>query len=426
MAEFAAVSVRRSAVYTLAQDNKNNMSAIAAKILPYIEESRLLDRYVAAAQIGITLSSIILGAYTQAVLVEPITVHIVGLGIVSDTAALSAAAIIILAVFTVLQMIFGELLPKSLALQYPIHSAIYTFYPMRFSMFVFSWYITILNGSGNGILKLFKVSLHNNARAACSVDELDVILTESHKEGFLEDEEHERLKEALNLTERTAREIMIPRRKMTSINLEDNHDDIWQTIIDTPYTRIPVYTENIDEISGIMSTRDALLDYIKTGDKKEVQHFISPAVFVPETISATNLLTTMREKKRHIAIVLDEFGGTEGLVTLEDVLAEIFGDMGDEFKEAENREAQILKDGRIILPGDYLLADLKKYIDTTFSETDEVDTINGLLSHETGQIAEVGQKIALEKAEIEVTEIKNNTAYTVILTLKNDEVSEND
>jgi len=420
MAEFSAVSARRSALNMYAQDTANSYSRLAKSALLHLENPILLDRYIAAAQIGITLTSIILGAYMQYELLVPVS-NFVSDFVENDTAAVSLAAVLIVLAFTAIQMVFGELLPKSLSLQFPIASVVYTYPAMRFSLIIFSGAITVLNGSGNGILRIFKVPLHSTARTAHSKDELDAILEESHEEGFLEDEEHERLRVALTLTERTAREIMVPRREMAAIDLAKPQEDIWQMIVDTPYTRLPVYNDNIDEILGVLSTRDALLDYIKRGKKGDVNKFIAPATFVPETVTTDLLLATMREKRCHICIVLDEFGGTEGLVTLEDVLAEIFGAMNDEFKELEEKEPKTLGNGDIELPGNLLLDELKKYTNIDAIETNEVDTVSGLLFHITGQVAEVGQRIELEDAFIEVTEVKNNAAKTVHLSVKKEE-----
>lgn len=332
-AEFGAVAVRRTRVAALAEEGHR----LARLLLPIVEDARLLDRYIAATQIGITLASLILGAYGQAVLAPALIPALIDRGKLEPGTAESAAAALVLIGLTTLQVIFSELVPKSVALQHPTRSGLFTVVPMRWSMRAFSWPIDVLNGSGALLLRMFRMP-NIRHRHIHSPEEIDLLIVESRDGGLLEPEEQRRLHRALRLGLRAVRQLMVPRSKIQGIDADTPLDEVVRIVAATPYTRLPVYRGSLDTIVGILHTHDLAVQQLWTESRPGLDRILRPVVTVPETFSADRLLKLFRERRVHQAIVVDDLGGTVGLVTLEDVLAELLGDVADELKPTPRRE----------------------------------------------------------------------------------------
>ncbi|HVH11784.1 MAG TPA: hemolysin family protein, partial [Longimicrobium sp.] len=249
-AEFAAVSVRRSRIRQRAEQG----DAAAERLLPYLDDPQALDTYIAASQIGITLTSLIVGAYGQATLAEPLAGVIQSIRPLSDAAARSTAAVTILVSLTILAMVLGELVPKSLALQFPTQVALRTSRPMRWSLLAFSPFIRVLNGSGALALRAMGVQPVGH-RHIHSPEEIDLLIAESRDGGLLEPDEHRRLRRALQLGIRPARHLMVPRQEIVAVEIDTPTDEVLQRMAETPYTRIPVYRGDIDHVEGLLHTK---------------------------------------------------------------------------------------------------------------------------------------------------------------------------
>jgi CBS domain containing-hemolysin-like protein len=318
-AEFAAVGVRRSRLRRLAEDG----NAMARGLLPMVEDPRHLDRYIAASQIGITLSSLVLGAYGQATLSGVVEPWVLAWGIDASASASTAAALVLISL-TAIGVVLGELVPKSLALQYPTRSALMTFLPMKWSLQLFAPFIAFLNGSG--ILILRAVGVHNAGhRHIHSPEEIDLLIAESRDGGLLEPQEHVRLHRALKLGLRTAGQLMVPRERIAAIGADASVEDVVEAVLASPYTRLPVYRDTIDNILGIIRTKDVVLQYVTHGSNARIESLMKPVARVPQELAADKLLAFMREQRSHQAIVIDRDGRVAGLITLEDVLAHLLG-----------------------------------------------------------------------------------------------------
>lgn len=252
-AEFAAVGVRRGPVRELAREGNR----FAAGLLPVIEDTRKLDNYIAACQIGITLSSLILGAFGQATLTLDFAGMLRAWAGLGETASVSVAATTVLVFLTALQVVLGELVPKSLALQHPTPVAIWTYLPMRWSLALFSWFIVVLNGSGLALVKMLGFPPGSGHRHIHSPEEIEMLVVESSDGGLLEPEERERLRRALRVGRRTARDLMVPRRSVQAIDAETPSGELLAIITESPYTRLPVYRGTVDDVIGFIHTRDA-------------------------------------------------------------------------------------------------------------------------------------------------------------------------
>jgi putative hemolysin len=330
-AEFGAVGVRRSRLRRLAEDGHQ----LAARVLPIVEDPRELDRYIAVSQIGITLSSLILGAYGQATLaprLEPLFQRLLTL---DQEAIESTAAITVLLVLTTLAMILGELVPKSLALQDPTRVALATVLPMQWSQRLFSWSIDVLNGSGLLVLRLLRVPSTGH-RHVHSPEEIDLLIAESRDGGLLEPEEQIRLHRALRLGLRTANQLMVPRERLAGIEVDTPFEEVLRAVAASPYSRLPVYRGTLDNVLGILHTKDVVTDFIQGGGGS-ITTLLRPIVRVRDNMPADRLLAFLRDRRSHQALIVDENGRVAGLITLEDVLGELLGGVADEFKTVKMR-----------------------------------------------------------------------------------------
>ena len=325
-AEFAAVSVRRNMIREMAEGG----SKVAAHLLKILENTRELDRYIAACQFGITISSLILGAYGQVQLSSYLLPLFERFGGMDSVMAASVSALVVLVGLTVFQVILGELMPKSLALQFPRQAALYTYYPMRWTLTFCAWFIDFLNGSGLLLLKLFKLPPGGHQHVH-SQQEINMLLDESHEGGMLEEDEHERLHSALSLAERTVEQIMIPRFQLVCLDVDATQEDILDMISGRPHTHIPVYEGNRESVIGMLHIKDMVAAYTEKGVLPPLRSMLRQVPCVMEMQTVEMLMSQLREEKAKEAFVLNEYGKFVGLVTLERLLGEMVGDIDDEF-----------------------------------------------------------------------------------------------
>jgi CBS domain containing-hemolysin-like protein len=405
-AEFAAVSVRRSRVQQLAADG----NPLAAWLLPLIESPAALDRYIAACQIGITLSSLVLGAYAQRTFAVWLTPLFAQLGDLQGVAAQSTAAAAVLLLLTVAQVIFAELVPKSLALQYPTQSALYTLLPMLPSLWVYRPFITWLNGTGGLFLRLVGSPVRTH-RHIHSPEEIELLIAESRDGGLLEPDEHRRLQRALRLNLRQAKQLMVPRRQIAAIDIDTPLDEATTIVAHSPYSRLPVYRGSIDNVIGMLHTKDIVRWRVGGPPDASLAGLLRPIASVHESVTADRVLPQLRERRSQQALVVDEFGGTAGLLTLEDVLSELLGEVGDEFK-ADEPVAETLPDGRVRLPGGMAVDDAAALLNTAWDT--EATTIGGLVTAALGQLPARGDRANVGEYEFEVERVEQRAVESVL------------
>lgn len=405
-AEFAAVGARRSRLRRLAEDG----NGLAARILPVLEDAHALDRYIAVSQVGITLSSLVLGAYGQATFGPRLSPLLMSWGGMDPARAESTAAIVLLLVLTAAHMVIGELIPKSLALQFPTHSAMYTVLPMMWSLRVLRPAIDFLNGSGNLILKLMRVPLTGH-RHVHSPEEIELLIAESRDGGLLEPNEQVRLHRALRLSLRTARQLMVPRARLAAVELSTPFDAVVRAVAASPYTRLPVYRGAIDNVVGILHTRDLVTRFVKSGTAQRLSALMRPAVDVLESMPADKLLAFLRERRSHQALVRDQSGAVVGLITLEDVLAELLGGVSDEFKTTQERPIR-LPDGRVRLPGSMRIAQASQL---TGLEWRAPGTIAGFVAEKLGRFPHAGERVTIDGIPLEIESVEGDAVTSVIV-----------
>ena len=419
-AEFSAVSVRRARVRQRAEQGNAN----AARLLRVLEDPRRLDRYISASQVGITITSLAVGAFAQATIavgLVPVIRELFGL---SFAAALSVATGVVLLILTGLQMVLSELVPKYLALARPTQVALFTVLPMKWSLTLFSPFLTFLNGSAAAVLRLFGIE-EPASRHIHSPEEIDLLFVESRDGGLLEPDEQRRLRRALQLGILRARQIMVPRNQIEAVDVATPIDEVMRVVAESPYTRLPVYRDDVDDVIGVLHTRDLFVRAL-AGRVESIEPLLRPILQVPESVTADQLLARMREAHTHQAVLLDEFGGVSGLVTLDDVLTEVMGDVGDELK-GDDPGPERLADGRVRLPGWLRLDEAEPWIGAYLEG--ESDTLGGRVTEELGHVPEAGETVEIDGVILEVESVEHHAVDWLVATPRpgwaRDEADEN-
>jgi len=406
-AEFAAVSVRRSRIQQLAADG----NPLAGWLLPVLESPARLDRYIGACQIGITLSSLVLGAYAQSTFAVWLTPYFAAIGGLQQLAAQSTSTVVVLLTLTVAQVVFGELVPKLLALQYPTQTSLYTLIPMLGSLWVYRPFITFLNGTGLVLLRILGAPFQAH-RHIHSPDEIELLIAESRDGGLLEPDEHRRLQRALRLNLRQAKQLMVPRRKISALDIGTPLNQLIGIVAQSPYSRLPVYRDSIDNIVGILHTKDLVRWFVTDGADMTLANLIRPVPSVHESVTADRILRDLRERRSHQALVVDESGGTAGLLTLEDVLSELLGHVGDEFK-AGDPVTEPLADGRTRVPGGMTVVDAAAVLETIW-DTDAT-TVGGMVIAALGHLPAPGEVVSIGQLEFEIERVADRAVESVIV-----------
>lgn len=374
-AEFATVSARRARLSTLADEGSES----ASQLLPYLDDPKELDRYIAACQVGITLSSLVVGFFGQAQLAPYL-----GFGLSSGV-----SAVLVLILLTALQVIFGELFPKSVATRYPERLALLTVKPLVWSLKVLKPLIRVLNGSALWLLD--RMGVNKDAKTnAHSPAELELVFHDSMAGGYLDAGEREMLENALKVEQRLARAIMVPRNRMVSVNLATEPSALLSELVKTRHTRFPVFENDIDHIQGFINLRDLYLLVERGGELSEI---LRELPVLPETNTVTEVWEELKAKSLPLAVLFDEYGGTVGLVTLEDIVEEVVGELQDEFDNEAARFEE--RAGRVYVRGNVLVARLNSHYLVQLSE-DEADTIGGLFIKRLGRAPKPGDELDIE------------------------------
>lgn len=392
-AEFAIVKVRSSQIAL----EKGTLAKVAAKSI--IDN---LDGYLAATQLGITLASLGLGWVGEDV-VSKIVLDLMGsLGFqMSEAAAHSIALPIAFLTLTILHIVFGELAPKSIAIRYPAVTTMRLSVPLRAFYFVFRPFIWLLNGFANLILKLFGIKPMSEIEIH-SEEELKLIIAESEEGGAIEMSERELIQNVFDFDNRVARQVMVPRMKMSMMKAETTISEALNYMLKEGYSRYPIYEQSKDEIIGVVHSKDIVSVYIQNNNKG-LRDIMRPVQFIPETKPIDVLLRDFQRTKAQMAFVVSEFGGIIGLVTLEDILEELVGEIQDEHDHEQ----------QIVVPTDKQtfqiaaqssLHDINKLLDVPFPEAEEYETLAGLLSYEKPSLKE-GDEFELFNYRIKIIKI---------------------
>jgi putative hemolysin len=417
--EFSTVSARKTRIIQMAEQG----NLLARTLLPVLQDPHKLDNYIAASQVGITLSSLLLGVYGEqqiAPRIAPWFARIPWPGAVEPAsgehlAAAGIAATLVLILLTTLQVVFGELLPKTVGLRYPEQLALATALPMKWSAdYLLKPLIVVLNGSGALILKVLGITGDRSHAHVHSPEEIVLLVKESHRGGRIDAEEGRFLANVFRASETRAIEIAMPRPRLVAASVDRPLAEVLQLAADSAYSRIPIYRGDIDHIVGFVHLRDLFALYQKD-ENASLQSILRPVPFVPETLTSIEVWNRLDEAQSYLAIVMDEYGGTSGLITREDLIEELFGELQDEF---DQEYAPFVAAGpdQYIVRGDMLISNLNDWLEIALPH-EEAHTIGGLVMEELGRIPRAGDRIHIQGVELMVESVVRRSAARVRVTL---------
>ncbi len=421
-AEFSTVSAQRARLAALA--DSGNLGA--QRMLATVVDPHKLDAYIAACQLGITLSSLILGFYGQANLVRWLDPYLARLGESVQLVAQPITAVIILLLLTIFQVVLGELMPKNVGILYPEQLAIYTSLPMQWSLLLFRPLIWFFNGSGQLLLRLMgapPVTEHSHLH---SPEEILFVVEESSAGGVLDQEERRLLVNTLQLRHTTARKAMIPRNRLIAAPIDRPYPELFALLANSPYSRLPLYEESIDNIVGVVHLKDLLLlaydgaPLTAAEQSATLRRHLHTPQFVPDSMLIEEVMAQLQRSRTNLAIVIDEYGGTAGMITFEDLVEEIIGEFEDEF-DTEAPPLVLQDDQRLRVRGEVQIEDLNDLLGL-YLPTAEVDTIGGLITSTLGHIPTVGEEVTINETGLRVEEMEQNRVLAVSLPLSPEQV----
>ncbi|HEY0143552.1 MAG TPA: hemolysin family protein [Thermoanaerobaculia bacterium] len=391
-AEFAIVKVRSTQLAELAE--AGSVRARMARKL-----TKHLDAYLSATQLGITLASLALGWIGEPAFAHLLTPLFTRFGGMAEKLAHSVAITVAFVIISVLHIVLGELAPKSLAIQKPVGVSLWIAHLLHAFYVITYPAIWLLNGIARQTLRLFGIDPMSEMEAAHSPEELRMILANSEKAGILSEENREIIEGVFQFSKRTARQIMVPRTDVTILSTTRSIAENLETIRTSTHTRYPLCEGSLDQTVGLIHVKDLLLAQLR-GPGRGLEELKRDILFVPENSTVESLLSQFIEKKTHMAVVLDEYGGASGIVSLENITEELFGQIQDEF-DRERPEIEPLGNGRYRVRGDYLIEDLADRLKIDLGEPDE-ETVGGYVAARLGREVAIGDNVNLGDLDVTV------------------------
>lgn len=403
-AEFAVVKVRKSRIETLMIEGNKS----AKHTLKVVNN---LNSYLSGCQLGITLASLGLGWVGEPAIADML-MPLFNLFNISEGTAHSISFVLGFSIITTLHIVLGELVPKSLAIITAEKIAMHTslslimFYNLTYPIM---W---IFNHTTNFILKIFGLSQVDEHEAAHTDEEIKLLVEESYKHGLIDKTELTFVDNIFDFSEKTVKEIMIPRTDMACIFLEDSFDEIIEYALEEQLTRYPVCKDSKDNISGFIHIKDLYRLKID-GNSENIEGIIREIKFVPESMSISALLKIFKKEKMQMAIVIDEYGGTFGLVTIEDILEEIVGEIQDEFDD-ETEEIKKTEDDKYIVDGKVHIEDINELLEVEI-EVENIDTIGGWVYSQLKSYPQVNDKINYKEYEFTILKCDSKRIHKILI-----------
>ncbi|MCA6066151.1 hemolysin family protein [Chryseobacterium sp. RG1] len=411
-AEFSIVKVRYSQIQLKAAEG-NSMAKQAEHIIKH------LDEYLSATQLGITLASLALGWVGESALHHIIANIFDSLSInLSESSITSVSLVISFILITIMHIVFGELIPKSIAIRKSEATTMATAVPLRVFYTVFKPFIWLMNSMSNSFLRIVKIHPASEQEIH-STEELQLLVKQSADSGEIEEENYEIIKNAFDFTDHSAKQIMVPRQNITSIDFEEDITEIINKIMDSGYSRIPVYEDSIDNIVGILYTKEIIREFVKRKGElnhEDLKELMRDAFFVVGSKKISDLLKIFQQKKQHLAIVIDEFGGTEGIITLEDILEELVGEIQDE-EDDEEKVVDKIGDDIYWVQATQPLEEINEFLPKKLppSEESEYNTLAGFILHALADIPEENQEFDLDDYHFKILKMNNKSVELVEL-----------
>lgn len=408
-AEFAIVKVRSSQVEVKTNVGKST-SAAAKSIL------NNLDSYLAATQLGITLASLGLGWVGEEVVSTLVLRAFDAFSLTTDPALAHAIAIpIAFFAITVMHIVFGELAPKSLAIRYPLSTTFAVSLPLQVFYFVFRPFIWLLNNIANAILRLIGIKPIHGSEIH-SEEELKLIIAESQEGGAIDYSERQLIQNVFDFDNRTVREILVPHIKIVGLDDSLEFEEVVKKVVEEGYSRYPVYKGNLDNLIGILNTKD-ILRAMQSGEK-DWTSMLRPVFYTTGSKAITDLLKEFQNKRTQIAIVANEFGGTDGMVTMEDIIEELVGEIQDEF-DNEVPVVQKMSEDTFVVNAHERLYEINKYLPVQLTESEDYETLSGMIVFFTKKFPELNEVIEVESYRIKILRTFKRSVETVEMKLLN-------
>lgn len=402
-AEFALVGSRKTRLEEMACSG-DRKSKLALRAVSH------LDRYISTTQLGITLASLGLGWIG-----EPALAHLIDNGFTwlpafaASIASHTLAVIVAFTIITVLHIILGELMPKAFALLYPEQVSRWVAAPLMGFAWVMAAPIAVLNGTSNRLLRLVKIDPPGEHERLHSPEEIRMLVEESQEGGSLGKEDARMIEGVFEFTEKVAQDVMTPRTQMAALASDLTAAQAADEVAIYRRSRYPVYTDSIDEIVGVVHAKD-ILTRLRTNQEEKISAFMRPPLFVPGTREVEDVLADMKRLKVHLAVVLDEYGGTAGLVTMEDLLEEIVGAIYDEYDRPDTLPPP--ETGAPIIDGALPISEFNAGYDLNLDDT-EYTTVGGYIFGELGRLPRVGDRITVQNYILEIAEMEGRRVKKV-------------
>lgn len=399
-AEFAIVKVRSTRIAQV----ETRRGKVAQKVLAS------LDAYLSATQLGITLASLGLGWVGEpaiAALLEPV-LHQFGL---SDLALHTISFAVAFSVITFLHIVLGEMAPKSMAIRQAEKTTLWTATPLHWFYVLFKPFIIFLNGSANMVLKWIGIEMQGDHHQVHTEEEIRMVIAQSHKSGIIDKAELALFDNVFEFTDRIVREVMVPRVSIIGLNIRDSFEEHLEIMLKTKLTRFPVYDGDKDQIIGVVLLRD-IFEKMARNENITILSVLRPVTFIPETIELKDALQKMQKERKHMAIVVDEYGGISGLLTTEDIIEEIFGEIQDEFDQ-ENPFFQDTDDG-VSIDARLLIEDVNRYFHLHIIDEDN-DTIGGWLFSQFGRVPAIKEQIIFNSASFTVEKMRKQSIERILV-----------
>lgn len=380
-AEFAIVKVRSSQV-----ELKASKGSKKAKMTAHILDN--LDRYLSATQVGITLASLALGWIGEDVVARSIMRLFEYFNLdISDVNAHRIAIPVGFTFITIAHIVFGEQAPKMIAIRNPLSASLALAFPLRLFYVLFSPFIWFINRLSNLLLKV--MGIQDTQGESHTEEELRMILTESEESGAIKPSENELIQNVFDFDDRMVKQVMIPTNRIVAIDVEMGREQVVKQVLEEGYSRLPVYLGDIDNVIGILNSKD-LLKAVIENRFNSIRDIMRPAQFVPESMKVNELLRDFQRLHTQIAIVTNEFGATAGIVTMEDIIEELVGEIRDEHDE-EKPDIEKKSDSEYVVKAHTTIVDLNDSLPIAVSESPHYDTVSGYVNYIFGRIPAVNE-----------------------------------
>ncbi len=397
-AEIAVISVRRSRVEALIAEGSR-----AALRLKHLQDH--MDDFLATVQIGVTLMGTmagVLGGYLAKLYVEPLVAATPFVGWVAPPVA---AAFVVGAGIVYVELILGELVPKALALRFTDTTALIVSRPLALAARVSHWLVVFLTASTRAFLAIFRIRAYGH-RTFVSEEEIKHLVKEGRDQGVLDQTEMELIHSVFEFSETPVKKVMVPRPKIFALDITTPPGEVERLMVEGGFSRIPVFEDSVDNVVGLVYVKDALR-LLEKRQPVVIRKILHPAHFVPETKKVGALLKELQKRRTHMAVVIDEHGSVTGLVTLEDLLEEIVGEIQDEY-DWEERPVEKLRDGSLVVDGTVSATDLRQTYEVPIPESAEFETVAGFMLDALGAMPKGGEVVTMGDYRLTVVDVERN------------------